>query len=65
MDNIDEIYKDFCQNSSAQAYLGAQILEEPYIGGITFNCVAPGKPYRHVDNLSGGEKTIAALAVLF
>ena len=64
-DNIDEIYKGLCQNSSAQAYLGAENSEEPYLDGITFNCVAPGKRYRPMDNLSGGEKTIAALALLF
>ena len=64
-DNIDEVYKGLCQNSSAQAYLGAENSEEPYLDGITFNCVAPGKRYRPMDNLSGGEKTIAALALLF
>ena len=33
--------------------------------GINYNCVAPGKRYRPMDNLSGGEKTVAALALLF
>ena len=64
-DGIDEIYKGLCQNPSAQAYLGAENAEEPYADGVTFNCVAPGKRFRPMDNLSGGEKTIAALALLF
>lgn len=33
--------------------------------GINYNCVAPGKRFRPMDNLSGGEKTVAALALLF
>lgn len=40
-------------------------MEEPYLDGIQYNCVAPGKRFRPMDNLSGGEKTIAALALLF
>lgn len=40
-------------------------MEEPYLEGIAYNCVAPGKRFRPMDNLSGGEKTVAALALLF
>uniref|UniRef100_A0A0K0F0F1 Structural maintenance of chromosomes protein n=1 Tax=Strongyloides venezuelensis TaxID=75913 RepID=A0A0K0F0F1_STRVS len=62
---IDEIYKMLSGNESAQAFLGADNLEEPYLEGISYNCVAPGKRFRPMDHLSGGEKTIAALALLF
>ena len=62
---IDEIYKSLSRNQSAQAYLGPENSEEPYLEGISYNCVAPGKRYRPMDNLSGGEKTVAALALLF
>ncbi|CAB3408526.1 unnamed protein product [Caenorhabditis bovis] len=62
---IDDIYKQLSRNSSAQAFLGADNMEEPYLDGIQYNCVAPGKRFRPMDNLSGGEKTIAALALLF
>jgi structural maintenance of chromosome 1 len=62
---IDEIYKQLSQNHSAQAMLSADNPEEPYADGISYNCVAPGKRFRPMDNLSGGEKTIAALALLF
>ena len=48
-----------------QAILTADNLEEPYLGGINYNCVAPGKRFMSMDNLSGGEKAIAALALLF
>uniref|UniRef100_A0A3Q2TN66 Structural maintenance of chromosomes protein n=1 Tax=Fundulus heteroclitus TaxID=8078 RepID=A0A3Q2TN66_FUNHE len=62
---IDQIYKRICRNSSAQAILSAENPEEPYLGGINYNCVAPGKRFMSMDNLSGGEKAIAALALLF
>ena len=62
---IDDIYKQLSNNPSAQAFLGAENAEEPYLEGIGYNCVAPGKRFRPMDNLSGGEKTVAALALLF
>lgn len=39
--------------------------EEPYLEEIQFQCVAPGKRFQQMDSLSGGEKTIAALALSF
>uniref|UniRef100_A0A663EL13 Structural maintenance of chromosomes 1B n=1 Tax=Aquila chrysaetos chrysaetos TaxID=223781 RepID=A0A663EL13_AQUCH len=62
---IDQIYKKLCRNSSAQAFLTPENPEEPYLEGIGFNCVAPGKRFMPMDNLSGGEKTVAALALVF
>ncbi|KAI1888477.1 hypothetical protein AGOR_G00185550 [Albula goreensis] len=62
---IDQIYKKLCRNSSAQAILGAENPDEPYLDGISYNCVAPGKRFMAMDNLSGGEKSIAALALVF
>lgn len=52
-------------NQSAQAFLGPENPEEPYLDGINYNCVAPGKRFQPMSNLSGGEKTVAALALLF
>lgn len=62
---IDAIYKCLAQNNGAQAFLGAENPEEPYLDGINYNCVAPGKRFQPMSNLSGGEKTVAALALLF
>ncbi|KAJ8915816.1 hypothetical protein NQ315_004628 [Exocentrus adspersus] len=62
---IDNIYKALAQNQSAQALLAAENPEEPYLDGINYNCVAPGKRFQPMSNLSGGEKTVAALALLF
>ncbi|NXE68839.1 SMC1B protein, partial [Calcarius ornatus] len=62
---IDRIYKRLCRNSSAQAFLSPENPEEPYLEGIGFHCVAPGKRFMPMDSLSGGEKTVAALALVF
>ncbi|XP_061679482.1 structural maintenance of chromosomes protein 1B isoform X2 [Syngnathoides biaculeatus] len=62
---IDSIYKRMCRNNSAQAILSAENPEEPYLGGINYSCVAPGKRYISMENLSGGEKAIASLALVF
>ncbi|XP_041927826.1 structural maintenance of chromosomes protein 1B isoform X1 [Alosa sapidissima] len=62
---IDQIYKQMCRNTSAQAILSAENPDEPYLDGISYNCVAPGKRFMAMDNLSGGEKAIAALALIF
>lgn len=51
---IDDIYKLLSRNQAAQAYLAPDDAEEPYNDGIQYNCVAPGKRFRAMDNLSGG-----------
>lgn len=62
---IDGIYKALSRNDAAQAFLNPDNPEESYLDGINYNCVAPGKRFQPMSNLSGGEKTIAALALLF
>lgn len=64
-DAIDGIYKALSRNDAAQAFLNPDNPEESYLDGINYNCVAPGKRFQPMSNLSGGEKTIAALALLF
>jgi structural maintenance of chromosome 1 len=39
--------------------------EEPYLGGITYSVMPPGKRFRGMEQMSGGEKTVASLALLF
>ncbi|XP_062941053.1 structural maintenance of chromosomes protein 1B-like [Cynocephalus volans] len=63
--SVDQIYKKLCRNDSAQALLSPENPEEPYLEGISYNCIAPGKRFMPMDNLSGGEKCVAALALLF
>ena len=51
--------------STGTAYLTLENQEEPYNGGGKFGVMPPGKRFLDMDQLSGGEKTIAALALLF
>ncbi|VDM17546.1 unnamed protein product [Hydatigera taeniaeformis] len=64
-DNIDPLYKSLSRNPGAQASLLPTNAEEPYLEELQFQCVAPGKRFQQMDSLSGGEKTIAALALSF
>jgi structural maintenance of chromosome 1 len=39
--------------------------QEPYLGGVRYNVMPPTKSFVEMEQLSGGEKTMAALALLF
>ena len=66
---IDNIYKALTASSGGQAggtaYLNVDNTEEPYLGGVRFHVMPPNKRFRDMEQLSGGEKTVAALALLF
>ncbi len=53
------------RNDAAQGFLTPDNPEERYLDGINYNCVAPGKRLQPISNLSGGEKTISAVVLLF
>lgn len=52
-------------NTSAQAIILPDNPEEPYIGNIIYNCIMPFKGFQPLQCLSGGEKSLASLALLF
>lgn len=66
---IDRIYKDLTSNESCPeggtAYLSLDNIEEPYLGNVKYHAMPPMKRFRDMDMLSGGEKSVAALALLF
>eukprot|EP00127_Corallochytrium_limacisporum_P000801 Clim_evm87s25 gene=Clim_evmTU87s25 len=68
-ERIDGIYKEMTRtqrhNLGGQAYLTLENVEDPYDYGIKYNAMPPMKRFRDMDQLSGGEKTVAALALLF
>ncbi|KAF9454363.1 condensin complex subunit SMC1 [Macrolepiota fuliginosa MF-IS2] len=68
-DRIDQVYKDLTKGKAAPmggvAYLSLEDSEEPYLGGIKYHAMPPMKRFRDMEQLSGGEKTVAALALLF
>ena len=47
------------------SYLDIEDSDEPYLSGIKYHAMPPLKRFRDMDHLSGGEKTMAALALLF
>ncbi len=67
-DKIDQIYKDLTRTKAfpmgGVAYLTQDDQEEPYLGGLKFHAMPPSKRFREMESLSGGEKTVAALALL-
>ncbi|KAL4079656.1 RecF/RecN/SMC [Scleroderma citrinum] len=68
-DRIDPVYKELTKGKSAPmggvAYLSLEDSEEPYTAGIKYHAMPPMKRFRDMEQLSGGEKTVAALALLF
>jgi len=68
-ERIDAVYKDLTCGKAAPmggvAYLSLEDSEEPYAAGIKYHAMPPMKRFRDMEQLSGGEKTIAALALLF
>ena len=68
---IDGIYKELTIDPShsgsvgGSAYLTLNSQDEPYTGGIKYDTIPPGKRFMDMTHLSGGEKTVAALALLF
>lgn len=68
-ERIDPIYKELTRGRAAPmggiAYLSLEDTEEPYLSGIKYHAMPPMKRFRDMDQLSGGEKTMAALALLF
>lgn len=66
---IDFIYKELTKSAASplggSAYLTLEDEDEPYNAGIKYHAMPPMKRFRDMELLSGGEKTIAALALLF
>ena len=66
---ISETYRELTKGSAhptgGQAFLTLENYDEPFLGGVNFTAMPPSKRYREMEMLSGGEKTIAALALLF
>ncbi|TFK48892.1 cohesin complex subunit psm1 [Heliocybe sulcata] len=69
LERIDQVYKDLTKGKAAPmggvAYLSLEDSEEPYVGGVKYHAMPPMKRFRDMEQLSGGEKTVAALALLF
>jgi len=69
-EQISHVYKDLTRSEAyplgGTAYLDVEEdTDTPYLSGIKYHAMPPLKRFREMDLLSGGEKTMAALALLF
>nr|VDC94353.1 unnamed protein product [Brassica oleracea] len=66
---IDKIYKQLTKSNThplgGTAYLNLENEDDPFLQGIEYTTMPPTKRFRDMEQLSGGEKTVAALALLF
>ncbi|KAG6500682.1 hypothetical protein ZIOFF_040532 [Zingiber officinale] len=67
--SIDKIYKQLTKSQThplgGTAYLNLENEDEPFLHGIKYTAMPPTKRFRDMEQLSGGEKTVAALSLLF
>ncbi|TPX15123.1 uncharacterized protein E0L32_004681 [Thyridium curvatum] len=69
-EQISHVYRDLTRSENyplgGQAYLDIEEdTDTPYLSGIKYHAMPPLKRFRDMEHLSGGEKTMAALALLF
>ncbi|KXL43517.1 hypothetical protein M433DRAFT_5544 [Acidomyces richmondensis BFW] len=68
-DQIGPVYRELTKTQSfplgGSASLDVEDEDEPYLSGVKYNAMPPLKRFRDMEHLSGGEKTMAALALLF
>lgn len=71
-EHLDNIYRELTRNphssaelSGGNASLTIEDEDEPFNAGIKYHATPPLKRFKDMEYLSGGEKTVAALALLF
>ncbi|SMN18530.1 similar to Saccharomyces cerevisiae YFL008W SMC1 Subunit of the multiprotein cohesin complex, essential protein involved in chromosome segregation and in double-strand DNA break repair [Maudiozyma saulgeensis] len=71
-EHLSVIYRELTRNpnssmelSGGNASLTLENEDEPFNGGIRYHATPPLKRFKDMEYLSGGEKTVAALALLF
>ncbi|PVI06614.1 RecF/RecN/SMC protein [Periconia macrospinosa] len=68
-DNILQVYQKLTESEQfplgGTAYLDLEDSTEPYLAGVKYHAMPPLKRFRDMEHLSGGERTIAALALIF
>jgi structural maintenance of chromosome 1 len=68
-EQIGQVYKDLTRSTTfpmgGTAYLDMEDTDHPFLSGIRYHAMPPLKRFRDMEHLSGGEKTMAALALLF
>ncbi len=62
-ENFGRIYKEM--SNGGEAYLELENKEDPFKGGLIIKVKPPGKGLKRLSALSGGEKSLTALAFIF
>lgn len=65
---VNNCYKELTSRQFGEggsAYLDLDDAEEPYKGGVTYTACPPGKRFFPLQQLSGGERSMASMALLF
>ena len=62
-ENFRRIYREMSNGGEAHLYLENE--EDPFKGGLIIKVKPPGKGLKRLDALSGGEKSLTALAFIF
>mmetsp|Transcript_28027 Transcript_28027/g.64695 ORF Transcript_28027/g.64695 Transcript_28027/m.64695 type:complete len:646 (+) Transcript_28027:1-1938(+) len=68
VEKLHPFYKELTSydgNEGGSAYLDLDDSEEPFSGGVTFTACPPGKRFFPMELLSGGERSMASMALLF
>ena len=65
-EKFNEVYKEFyLGHNDARAAIKLENLEDPFQGGLLLEAQPAGKEIKNIDEMSTGEKTLAAIAFLF
>ncbi|SCU78138.1 LAFA_0A05116g1_1 [Lachancea sp. 'fantastica'] len=71
-ETIEGVYRELTRDPNSTAALAGghasltlEDEDEPYLAGVRYHATPPAKRFKDMEYLSGGEKTIAALALLF
>ncbi|CCD26109.2 cohesin subunit SMC1 NDAI_0G03320 [Naumovozyma dairenensis CBS 421] len=71
-EHLDNIYRELTRNPNSSADLAGgnasltlEDEDEPFNAGVRYHATPPLKRFKDMEYLSGGEKTVAALALLF
>ena len=62
-ENFVEVYEEI--SGGGEAKLVLEDSEDPFTGGLTIEARPPGKKVHRIDALSGGEKSLTSLALIF
>jgi chromosome segregation protein len=65
-ENVDRNFRDiFADLSDGEGYLVLTCPDDPFIGGLTIEARPRGKKMQRLESMSGGEKSLTALAFVF